>query len=82
LAELIRSAACERLIYAQHIEERGKRFFQEICSRDLEGIVAKRKLGVYKGDSIGGWIKIENRAYSQAHGRHELHTRSPRTSTT
>jgi ATP-dependent DNA ligase len=42
--------------------------FEEICARDLEGIVAKRKLGIYKDDG-SGWLKIKNRAYSQAEGR-------------
>ena len=41
--------------YAQHIEQHGKRFFAEICARDREGIVAKRKLGIYKDDAPG-WL--------------------------
>jgi len=49
-------------------------FFTEICARDLEGIVAKRKLGIYKDDATG-WLKVKNRTYSQAEGRHELLTR-------
>src|SRR5215469_5876284 len=48
LAQLVRAAKCSRLLYAQHIEQHGKAFFAEICARDLEGIVAKRKLGIYK----------------------------------
>jgi ATP-dependent DNA ligase len=71
LATLIQSATCERILYAQHIEEHGKRFFEQICARDLEGIVAKRKLSIYK-DNGTGWLKIKNRAYSQAEGRHDL----------
>jgi len=47
-------------MYAQHIEQDGKRFFEEICTRDLEGIVAKRKLSIYKNDGQG-WLKIKNR---------------------
>jgi ATP-dependent DNA ligase len=39
LSGLVRG--CERIIYAQHIERHGKQLFQEICARDLEGIVAK-----------------------------------------
>jgi len=74
LARLIRSADCPRILYAQHIEQYGKRFFEEICSRDLEGIVAKRRLSIYKDDGQS-WLKIKNRAYSQAEGRHELLTR-------
>jgi len=60
-------------MYAQHVEGCGKKLFAEICGRDLEGIVAKRKLGVYKDDSTG-WLKIKNKNYSQAEGRHELLT--------
>jgi ATP-dependent DNA ligase len=45
-----------------------------LLKRDLEGVVAKRKLGVYKDDG-NAWLKIKNRSYSQAEGRHELLTR-------
>jgi len=74
LAELIKSTGCKRILYAQHIEQHGKRFFEQIWARNLEGIVAKRKLGIYKDDGTG-WLKIKNPAYSQAEGRHELLTR-------
>jgi bifunctional non-homologous end joining protein LigD len=74
LARLVRATKCPRLLYAQHIEQRGKSFFAEICARDLEGIVAKRKLGIYKDDAPG-WLKLKNPTYSQAEGRHELLTR-------
>ena len=74
LAALIRVSDCKRVMYAQHVEGDGKRLFEEVCSRDLEGIVAKRKLGIYKDDGLG-WLKIKNRKYSQAEGRDELLTR-------
>ena len=64
-------AACPRLLYAQHVEGAGKEFFNEICRCDLEGIVAKRKMGVYREDR-SDWIKVKNKTYSQAEGRHEL----------
>jgi bifunctional non-homologous end joining protein LigD len=74
LYDLVRSSECDRIIYAQHIESTGKQFFKEICARDLEGIVAKRKLGSYREDRPD-WLKIKNRSYSQAEGRHELLTK-------
>jgi len=74
LARLVRAAKCPRLLDAQHVEQHGKAFFAEICARDLEGIVAKRKLGIYKDDAPG-WLKLKNPTYSQAEGRHELLTR-------
>lgn len=74
LRALVAKGSCSRLIYAQHIEGQGIGFFEEICRRDLEGIVAKRKHGVYRSDGKD-WLKIKNRAYSQAEGRHELLTK-------
>jgi hypothetical protein len=59
--------SCEDI--SQHDNERcGRKFFAEICRRDLEGIVGKRNLSVYKDDGLG-WVKIKNRKYSQAEGR-------------
>jgi bifunctional non-homologous end joining protein LigD len=73
LERLVRTSGL-RLMYAQHVEKDGKDLFKEICARDLEGIVAKRKLSVYKDDGTG-WLKIKNRNCSQTEGRHELLTR-------
>jgi ATP-dependent DNA ligase len=61
-------------VQTQNCLQHGKDFFAEICARDLEGIVAKRKLGIYKDDG-NSWLKVKNRTYSQAEGRHELLTR-------
>ena len=51
----------------------GCALFAEVCKRDLEGIVAKwadAPYGLLDGRS--SWVKIKNRDYSQARGRHEL----------
>jgi bifunctional non-homologous end joining protein LigD len=48
LHELVRGSRCQAIIYAEHIEYQGIGLFEEICARDLEGIVAKRKLTAYK----------------------------------
>jgi len=74
LCELIRKSRCPRLLYAQHVEGGGRELFNEICRCDLEGIVAKRKMGMYREDRPD-WLKIKNRTYSQAEGRHEMLTR-------
>jgi bifunctional non-homologous end joining protein LigD len=71
LCELIERSKCDRIVYAQHIETQGIAFFDEICDRDLEGIVAKRRMSLYRNNGIG-WLKIKNRAYTQAEGRREL----------
>jgi bifunctional non-homologous end joining protein LigD len=52
LYELIQGSRCHEIIYAQHIENQGIGFFEEICARDLEGIVAKRKLAAYKSNGL------------------------------
>jgi bifunctional non-homologous end joining protein LigD len=75
LEKLLKSSKSERILYAQHIERGGKEIFAEVCSRDLEGIVAKRKLGTYK-DSARNWLKIKNPTYTQSKDRHELLTHS------
>jgi bifunctional non-homologous end joining protein LigD len=71
LYELIQRSQCHAIIYAQHLEHQGVGFFEEICARDLEGIVAKHKRGIYKSNGLG-WKKIKNPKYSQAEGRHDL----------
>jgi len=57
------------IIYAQHVEQDGKLFFQEVCERNLEGPVCKRRMGVY---AEHGWLKIKNPHYTQTEGRHEM----------
>jgi bifunctional non-homologous end joining protein LigD len=57
------------VLYAQHTDGAfGRRFFDEICARDLEGVVTKRRDGGYGED----WFKIRNPRYSQREGRGEL----------
>ena len=72
--ELLRSivpAQPSRLLYLDHIEECGCAFFDEICRRDLEGIVAKPAQSPYRTERPL-WIKIKNAGYTQAEGRREL----------
>jgi ATP-dependent DNA ligase len=59
------------LLYSDYIEARGVAMFQRVCELDLEGIVAKRKDGLYKPDETT-WVKIRNPHYSQMEGRREL----------
>ena len=62
-----------RVRYVDHIEGNGTEFFRLACDHDLEGIVGKWKLGTYRGDGAQtSWIKVKNRTYSQAEGKHEL----------
>lgn len=59
-----------RLLYVDHVVGTGVDLFRAVCEQDLEGIVAKRIDGPYDPDAPT-WVKIKNRNYSQAIGRHE-----------
>jgi ATP dependent DNA ligase domain len=58
------------VICGKYLEERGVDLFNEVCQRNLEGVVAKRKTGTYC--TISGWLKIKNPNYTQSERRHEL----------
>src|SRR5208283_1569690 len=73
LEKLVKKSECRELLYAHHIEKDGVALFEAICAKDLEGVVAKRKNGIYRNDGKE-WMKIKNPHYSQAEGRHELLT--------
>jgi len=62
------------VLYVDHIEARGREFFENVCDLDLEGIVAKRKTTTYRATEKPSpyWIKIKNPNYPQAEGREEL----------
>jgi len=62
-----------RLLYVDHIVEQGTALFERVCAMDLEGIVAKRTSGLYREGTT--WLKIKNRAYSQAEGRGDVFDR-------
>jgi bifunctional non-homologous end joining protein LigD len=44
--------------YADHIEERGEEFYEEVRKRQLEGIVAKRADSPYRGGRSLDWLKL------------------------
>jgi ATP-dependent DNA ligase len=71
LQELLQHSGSDRIVCAQHVEGQGIGFFAEICARDLEGIVAKHKKGIYKNNGLG-WKKIKNPKYSQSVERGDL----------
>ena len=56
------------VLYADHFETCGVDLFKAACDNDLEGIVAKLAVARYD-PAATTWVKIKNRAYSQAEGR-------------
>jgi bifunctional non-homologous end joining protein LigD len=72
LHKLIEKSDCKLIIYAQHIEEHGTALFREMCEKDVEGIVCKRKDGAYSASAH--WLKALNPTYTQHAGGHEKFT--------
>ena len=62
------------VLYADHVAESGVELFRVVCEQDLEGIVSKRRDGLYTPEATT-WVKIKNPRYSQAEGRRELFER-------
>jgi ATP-dependent DNA ligase len=44
------------VLYVEHFDERGVDLFRAVCEMDLEGIVAKRKDGLYTLDETS-WVE-------------------------
>jgi len=59
--------ADSHLLYVEHLDGAGARFFKLVCEQDLEGIIRKPKTSPYPFI----WIKVKNPNYSQAEGRKE-----------
>ena len=59
--------------YVEHVAS-GTKLFRAICELDMEGIVAKQAAGLYTPERTS-WVKIKNRAYSQALGRSDFFDR-------
>jgi bifunctional non-homologous end joining protein LigD len=65
-----RRSACVQ--YLPHMHRRGVELFSQVVERDLEGVVAKLRQAPYGlVDGKSPWVKIKNRQYTQAVGRHE-----------
>jgi ATP-dependent DNA ligase len=41
----------------------GAALFQAVCDRGLEGVVAKRRHGIYRPGRRGSWVKVKNPSY-------------------
>jgi ATP-dependent DNA ligase len=70
LQEILSKSKLPDVICGKYVEGRRIDLFTEVCQRNLEGIVAKRKSGTYS--TISGWLKIKNPNYTQSEQRHEL----------
>ena len=54
------SAADSRIRISEYVEGQGRQMFEQAKSMDLEGVVAKWKLGRYlQGSRSGSWLKVK-----------------------
>jgi hypothetical protein len=70
LSAILGKSKLSDVICGKYAEGRGIDLFKEVCERNLEGIVAKRKTGTYS--TVSGWLKIKNPNYTQSQQRQEL----------
>jgi bifunctional non-homologous end joining protein LigD len=74
LHHLIAKSRRQRIVYAQHVAKHGMALYREICERDLEGVVAKRKDSVYS--ATGQWLKILTIRSTAADTKNSRHSRN------
>ena len=72
LQRVVSKHSASRVLYAEHVEERGEDLFKLSVDRDLEGIGGKWKRGAYRAGERTSWVKIRNGKYSQIVGRDKL----------
>ncbi len=70
LRAVIEKSQLPDVLCGKYIEERGVDLFNEVVRRNLEGIVAKRRNGIYT--TVSGWLKIKSPLYTQSERRYEL----------
>jgi bifunctional non-homologous end joining protein LigD len=70
LRTLIEKSGLPDVLCGKYIEGRGVDLFNEVVRRNLEGVVAKRKNGIYT--TVSGWLKVKNPQYTQSERRYEL----------
>lgn len=54
------------LCYCEHVEDKGKLFFNEAKKLGLEGIIAKKKDSIYLSKRSDDWLKIKSRNGQEA----------------
>ena len=55
----MRSAGCSRLIYVDHVDQGGDSLLAAVRKVSAEGIVAKRRTGLYRAGPSRAWLKTK-----------------------
>ena len=65
LRKIIKSG--EVIRYSDHVEKEGKKFFKLIVKKDMEGMIAKKRDGIYgPGRRSADWLKIKHHHEQEA----------------
>jgi bifunctional non-homologous end joining protein LigD len=59
LHDLVARSGARRIRYADHVVGHGDAFFEQATKLGVEGIVSKRRDGVYQPGRRSGWLKIK-----------------------
>lgn len=59
LHQLLKKSRLSHIKFSDHIEEKGKAFFQAAKKKNLEGIIAKKKASRYQFHRSRDWLKIK-----------------------
>jgi bifunctional non-homologous end joining protein LigD len=59
LQALVARGGSRRIRYADHVVGHGEAFFEQATKLGVEGIVSKRRDGVYQSGRRSGWLKIK-----------------------
>jgi len=59
LKEVLKKGRLKSVKFSEHVEEKGKAFFQAAKRKGLEGIMAKRKESLYRSTRTREWLKIK-----------------------
>jgi bifunctional non-homologous end joining protein LigD len=74
LRALIEKSGLSDVICSKYVEGRGIDLYREVCHRNLEGVLAKRKAGTYA--AVSGWLKIKTHAIHKANSGTNCSNRS------
>jgi bifunctional non-homologous end joining protein LigD len=66
LKKLLASVPLSIIRYSDHVESKGKAFFQEAVKQGIEGIMAKRKESHYLSSRSSSWLKIKTKQRQEA----------------
>ena len=73
LEALLRKTGNDATLRLSHTFEDGEKLLAAAARQELEGIVSKRRLGIYVAGPGSGWVKVKTAEWREANReRHKL----------